>query len=322
MSIDPRIRQFGAAAAVVVAAGFSYLYLYDGPRREIADRTRAQLAANKDLESQLRDQKRVEQGLKEVAATTLGVSPAEVQSRFRSALNDIAGQCGLGSVVVNSRNPTDVFNPAGNSRLSSPAGLRTTLKKQRDFSVISGELEGKGSLEQVLRAVATVQAQPWVHRMDSFSIRPEGREREVFALKVGVSTILMPDLAPKQAGETQVKAPEPSVALAAIVQKNMFREAPPVVAQAAPAAAPQAAPPAPPPIPYGDWKLTGVVESRLGVEAFMVNTKSGQRLALPPGSVVADARFVSGKGEAAVFEIAGQQYEVLNGQTLEQRRPR
>ncbi len=54
----------------------------------------------------------------------------------------------------------------------------------------------------------------------------------------------------------------------------------------------------------------------------MVNTKSGQKVSLPPGAVVADARFVSGKGESAVFEIGGQQYEVFNGQTLEQRRPR
>ena len=142
----------------------------------------------------------------------------------------------------------------------------------------------------------------------------------MFSLKLGVSTILMPDLAPKAATEARIKVVEPSAETAAIVQKNVFKE--PVAVAAAPAPVQGPGPASSAPLPYGDWRLAGVIESRLGVEAFMVNVKSGQKLSLPPGAVVADARFVSGRGEAAVFEIGGQQYEVLNGQTLEQRRPR
>src|SRR5262249_52805402 len=119
--------------------------------------------------------------------------------------------------------------------------------------------------------------------------------------------------------DLQIKLVEPSAELAAIVQKNMFKEPAAAVAQAAP---PAPANGAPPPPPYADWKLTGVIESRLGVEAFLLNTKSGQRLTLAAGAAVIDAKFVTGAGEKAVFEIGGQEYEVSNGQTLEQRRPK
>src|SRR5690606_7913656 len=113
----------------------------------------------------------------------------------------------------------------------------------------------------------------------------------------------------------------------AILDKNVFKEPPPVVvAQAAPPPTPQPQPvvqnvqPPPPPPPYGDWKLTGIVHGRVGLEAFLVNVKTGQRLTLDVGAAVADARFVAGTGERAVFEIGGQKFEIRNGQTLEQRR--
>jgi hypothetical protein len=72
---------------------------------------------------------------------------------------------------------------------------------------------------------------------------------------------------------------------------------------------------------WADWKLTGLVESRLGTEVFLVNTKNGQRMNLAVGAAVSEAKFVGGAGEKAVFEIAGETFEVFNGQTLEQRRP-
>src|SRR5262249_43931056 len=160
-------------------------------------------------EREIGDRTRVEDGLKTLGATTLGATSGEVASRFRGALNDIAGQCGLTAVVVNSRNPADQFNPGGLSKVTTPSGLRSKLKKQKDFWVISGELEGRGSLEQVLRAMATVQVQPWVHRVDGFTIKPEGKERDAFSLRLAVSTILMPDLAPKAAPDLQIKLVEP-----------------------------------------------------------------------------------------------------------------
>jgi len=316
MTVRPAIRRAGAAAVAIVAAGVGYLHWYDGPMRVLDHDLSAQVQANATLGSELQGGVKINDELKAIGATTLGASPSEVAARFRGALHDVADQCGLTNQQIDSREPVAAMNPGGMARLSVPSGLKTRLRDQRDFAVISGSFEGRGSLEQVLRALATLQAQPWIHRVDSFTIKPEGNERTVFSLKAGVSTLFVPDLAPKTAADPQVVAIE-SAHVAAIVQKSMMRE-PPAVAHPAPEPVP--GPSVPPPPPYGDWKLTGVVESRLGVEAFMLNLKSGERVTLASGAAVVDARFVSGRGETAVFDIGGQQYEVNNGQTLEQRR--
>lgn len=316
------IRQAGAAAAVLVAAGLGYLYLYDSPRRAIREDYSAAVSANNKLRSDVKDRRQVEDALKEIAGTTLGSRIGEVDTKFRGALNEIAAQCGLKGVQVDSRQPAGEANPAAKARFTTPSGLKNELRKQRDFEVIAGSVEGKGTLEQVLRTVATVQAQPWVHRVDSFTIKPEGKDRSTFALKLGVATLFMPDLAPKTAVEPSVKLVDLPAPAMAVLSKNMFREPARVETAAAPPVKPVDSGPAPPPPPpYADWKLTGVVESRMGVEAWVMNTRSGERRTLSAGAAVVDATFVAGQGERAVFEIGGKRFEVQNGQTLDQRRP-
>lgn len=324
MNVPGWVRLVASGLVIAVAAGIGYWNLYHAPRREILQRLERQLEANRRYEEEIKDHARVTAALKAVAATTLGVKPDEVDSRFRGALSELLEKrAGLTGVNVDTQKPVVVANPAGaNPRLNKPPDLRRALQRQRDFAVITGTIEGKGSLEQVLKAAAMIQAQPWVHRVDSFSIKPEGRDRERFTLKMGVATILMADLAPKDAAvEIRGIEGEAAANLAAIVGRNVFK-APTARAATPPADRSRpAAPPAPPTPPYAEWKLTGLVESRLGLEAFMVNVKNGQRLTLPVGAAVADARFVSGTGERAIFEIDGTRYEVVNGQTLEQRRP-
>lgn len=317
------MRQVAAGVVLFGAAGAGYAWLYAAPKGVLRKQLTAQLSANAALEAELKDRKRVQDALKAIGAATLASTSDQADSRFRSALNAIASGAGLADVVVNSRKPIEQANPAGTSKLSAPSGLRTALRKQRDFAVIAGDVEGKGTLEQVLRAAAAIQAQPWVHRVESFSIKPEGRGRERFTLKLGVATLFTADLAPKDIAEPQVTLLDERARTvwASIVEKNMFKE-PAAVAAAAPAPPPQAPSTPPPPVsPYADWRLTGVVESRLGPEAMLLNVKSQQRLALPAGGTLADARFVKASGEKAVFEIGGQAFEVATGQMLEQRRP-
>jgi hypothetical protein len=170
-----------------------------------------------------------------------------------------------------------------------------------------------------MRTFATVRTQPWVHRVESFSLKPEGKERDRFTLSVGVATLIMPDLL--VAGFTPppvaTLSESEALALGLIVAKNVFKQPPPdqAVAQRPPG------PPPGPPSPYLDWKLTGVVEAGSRVEAWMHNTRSNERLTLGVGATVADAKLLAAGGERAVFEIAGKRFEVFNGQTLEQRRP-
>jgi hypothetical protein len=313
------IRRAAAGLAFVGAAALGYSYLYAKPRAALEKQLGSLRQANRALDQDLRDRRQVNQELRTLAASTLAATADQADARFRGALTALAKAAGVTVKLIDTKKPVEVTNPAGAARqLSSPPGLKTALKKQHDFAVIAGSLEATGTLEQVLRATVLVQSQPWIHRVDGFSIKPEGRERAMYSLKVGVETILLPDLAPRDLPDPEVRLVETSAHWAAIVQKNIFHEPAPEAIAAAPPA--PAAPAAPAPPPYNDWKLTGVVESRLGIEAWLVNTRSGERRTLAAGAMLADAKFLSGAGERAVFEIGGQQYEVLNGQTLEQRR--
>jgi hypothetical protein len=313
------------AVLVLILGTAAYKVGYASPRDARVKKLQAAKSDNASYEAWLARRTQVNKGLESVAATTLGASSDEVEARFRSGLNSIAAACGLANIAVNSTKPEPVFNPGGKTRGLSETGLKSALAKQVDFSVMRGDVSGVGSLPQVLRAIAAVKAQPWAHRIESFSIRPEGKERERFSLKLNVATIILPPaLAPKTESKdvpVLALAEGAESAWARFVAKNIFREPPPAPATPQPAVAAAPAAPAPARPAFEDWKLTGVVQSRLGIEAFLVNVKTNQHLSLPTGSAVSEAKFVEGEGERAVFEIGGEKFEISNGQTLEQRRP-
>lgn len=258
------------------------------------------------------------------SARMLGNTPNLVDARFRTALNTIADASGLGAIRVSSREPRAHSNPVGDAKLSGT--LDSTLKKQIDFYSIEGELTAVGTYEQALRTIAMIQAQPWAHRTTSVSLRPEGdKERQRFELRLSVVTIFAPDLVAKN-------SPEPSrglidqateALLAGIVQKDVFRESKPQVAQKPPT--PDPAPPGPPPPPppkdpYADWRLTAVVGAGERQEAWLVNKETGQRLTLAAGGQVEGAVLVSAIGERAVFTVEGKRYEVKMGNAMDTRR--
>jgi hypothetical protein len=310
---------------VLILGAVAYEVGYAAPRHALMQKIEAAQRDNSSYGAWLSRRAEVKKSLDAIASTTLGASADEVDARFRSGLNTIAASCGLTNIAVNSVKPEPVFNPGGKTKGLSDSGLKSQLAKQVDFSVVRGDVMGIGTLPQVLRAMAMVKAQPWTHRVESFSLRPEGKERERFSMKLSVATIILPaELAPK----TELKdvpvlalADGAEDAWAKFAGKNIFREPPPAPAPAPPVIAVQPPPAAPARPAFEDWKLTGVVQSRLGIEAFLVNVKTNQHLSLPTGAAVAEAKFVAGEGERAVFEIGGEKFEISNGQTLEQRRP-
>lgn len=317
----------GAAAAIFGA----YLLVYAGPRDELLGKIKAARDEEQRLVGLLKQRAVVNKKLTEFGATTLGAKLDVVDKRLRDGLNQIAAQSGLGGVVVQTGQPMAQASPLRNAK-----GVQSTLKraigqqKQPDFSVIEGTLKGTGTLDQVLRALASVQAQAWVHRVDDFSIKPRvSKDREQFEFQVSVSTMIAPDLTKADKEPTVVPPPQTMEAMwSAVAGKNMFREPPP---PAPPPAAPPAVvaqtpaptpPPVPPPAPpYNDWKLVGVVRTERGVEAWVLNTKTNERAVLPPGGKVLDLMFVDGTGERAVFDIGGQKFAFVNGQVLGVRTP-
>lgn len=316
----------GAAAAIFGA----YLFVYASPRDELLGKIKAARDEEQRLVGLLKQRAVVSKKLSEFGATTLGSKLDVVDKRFRDGLNQIAAQCGLGGVVVQTGQPQAHASP-----LRSAKGVQSALKsaigklKEPDFQVVEGTLKGTGTLDQVLRALAAVQAQAWVHRVDDFSIKPRGKEREQFDLTVSVSTMIAPNLVTADKEPTVVSAPAAMEAMwSAVAGKNMFREPPPpapppappptVVAQT-PTPAPTPAPPPPP--PYNDWRLVGLVKTAKGVEAWVLNTKTNERAVLSPGGKVLDLTFVDGSGERAVFDLGGQKFAFVNGQVLGVRTP-
>lgn len=317
------IKPAAIGAVLIVGVYGAYYSIYARPMRTVSKDLDALVAGNNDITTAIKDRTRVKEQLKGFGQRVLSASAEDADAKLRSLLSRIAEEGGLakGSLQISTKKPEHQLNPAGTSKLTTR--LKDDLKKQVDFYVIRGDLVGIGSLESTLRVMASVRAQPWVHRIDSFSLTPEDRDRQKFTLRLSVATLLVPDLTPKDLPEpTITPVQEGGKSLwAGIVQKNVFKEPAPIVQ--APQPPPDSPPtPAPPVPPYHDWKLTGVsTEGRLGMSAMLVNVKNKQSVILQAGEAVADARFVTGQGEKAVFEIAGEKFEVFNGQTLEQRRP-
>jgi hypothetical protein len=326
--LDPRARWWLGGAGLAASVFGAYLSVYANPRDELLGKIKAAREADQRLQAELKQRAEVTKKLSEFGATTLGKKSDVVDKRFRDGLNQIAAQCGLGGVVVQTGQPRAQTSP-----LRSAKGVQSSLKraisqqKEPDFQVVEGTLKGTGTLDQVLRALATVQAQAWVHRVDDFSIKPRGKEREQFDVSVSVSTMIAPNLVSADKEPTVVAAPAAMEALwSAVAGKNMFREPPPPAPAPAPpptvvAQTPTPAPPPPAPPPYNDWKLVGVVRTARGVEAWVMNLKTNERAVLSPGGKVLDLTFVDGSGERAVFDLAGQKFAFVNGQVLGVRTP-
>lgn len=332
MRTPPYIIPVLAGAGVLAAGWFGLNSAYIRPKEELQSRIQARRTSIAALENTLRDRPEVRSDAKAIGAGLLAEGIDELNARFRDGLARVAEQEGLVKVTVETRPPKDELNP-----LVGTKGISTTLKRDLrkfpDFAVVRGTVKGQGSLEEALGVVAALEAQDWVHRVESFSIKPTDKDRTQFEVRVEAATIFAPDLA-RAAGSA---GPEPTLALASektvdlvrqVAGKNVFRKPIDIGEPAAPAVTvrttpePGAAPP--PAIPfatYEDWKLTGVALGRAGAEAFFLNVRTGEKVTVQRGGAVLDAVFLEGQGETAVIEIGGKRFEVTNGQTLAARKP-
>lgn len=312
----------GAIVAVGGACLWAYGALYARP---LAEKREALATAKENIrrfEQALEARRDVRVSLASLASHTLGDKRDLVEHRFRTMLTGIAQETGLRDVEVTSRAPEGLRNPAGSSRLTDRR-LLNSFRGQVDGYMIRGQITGAGTLEQVLSAMALASAQPWVSRIESFRISPEGRERDRFSLRMSVATLYVPDLVRSGHSEPARMAlsGEAREAFAGIVAKNMFKEPPPVRTARAPNPAP---PPqvnsSPPPPPYHEWRLAGISESpRQGVQAMVVNMRTNQYVFLAAGEKIIEAVFLDGEGERAVFSVGDEWFEVFNGQSLSER---
>jgi hypothetical protein len=323
--VKHRARLIATAAVALLLLGVAAVahYAYFAPRQRLDAQLRTLRAETTALEDRLDGRRRVRQITERIAPTLLVAERDAVEHRFRTLLTRLGEQAGLEKVVVTQAEPQPRTNPAARA---FPSSARRRFEQTPDFAVIRATVEGEGTLQQAVGALALLESQPWAHRVESVAFQPAGAQGARMTFRASVSTILAPDLARKDAPEPALApvAPELEPAARLLAARDVFRPPPPPPAPAPPAVAqqPRPRPPAgPPPPTYADWRLTGVVLLRGQPEAWLLNTRSGERRVVRQGDRVLDAALVAGEGERAVFEIDGKQYEVTTGQTLDGRRP-
>jgi hypothetical protein len=295
----------------------------------------------------LDEQSTTEQKLRDVALSTLGFSPEEVDSNFREGLNRLAVDANLvtNQIVVTTQTAKPVKNPAVEAKVAEFRGLtKSDFIAMSDLYVLDAEIRGVGTFAAVTRLLALAQSQPWIWSVRGFSLKPRDAQASSFDIRLDVSTAFMPDLAPPSASPTDPARPQPRppaivdptaeqvLASGTVVSRNVF--APPAPPQTEPVTigAASAQPPAvenaasttppPPPPPYHEWRLTSVSNSPAqGSIAIMLNERTGSAVFLSPGQALLDAVLVLAAPEQAVFQIGDQKYALALDQTLADRHP-
>lgn len=311
------------ALAVAVAAYISVNAVYLKPRAALLSQRDDLRAAVAGLQKQMPSERSLRDRQSKLAAGLLGPSLDQLSAQLRDGLVRLGEQSGLAGVVVEHGPPQDQVSPLVNAK-GIPTDLKRELRKSPDFHVVRGRLRGTGTLTEALTALARAQEQPWIHRVEGFSLKPVGKDRTEVELRLDIATVYAPALAAKSVTPT-LEPPSERLAglVGALESKHWFKapagkqpDAPDVVLAAA-----AATPPARAFAPYEDWMLTGLFRGRHGSEALFVNTKTGSKVTVPKGGAVLDAVFIDGAGERAIVEIAGQRFEVTSGQSLASRKP-
>lgn len=318
----------GAAALVVIVAAISLQKFMISPTRAVDSKIGATAKSITDLESQLATNDKVLVGLRSAANSTLGGTLDEVSHQFRARLSALAEAGKLSQIVVDQRSGEPMTSPIATARglPQSLTLLRSSLRKKPDFIIIRGTLKGQGSLQDSLALLGTIQAQDWVHRVEGFSIKPLGKERERVEISIDVSTLFLPDLVKKDYAQpsSSVIAQASQGLVARIAERDPFRYPSPEVVVAVqtpqqPARVPSA--PVVEPPAYHEWRVAGVMLGSRGAEVIVVNGRTNESLSLSLGGKVLGATLVECRVDVAVFEIEGTKFIVQSGESLGARRP-
>jgi hypothetical protein len=311
----------GGALVVWQLADRMYLKPAAALRKNISDMQGTQARVEDVMESWFG----IRRDLKAFGSTQLAGDFDDVEHRLRTSLLTIGASAQLKGVAVSNAGVRPERTPLYGARLRSRLGR--ALSDARDFGVIKGTITGYGTLDQVMFALATLQSQDWLHRIDRVSVEPRGRERAEFTLDLGFSVAFAPDLAASAESSPTVREADAALVEEArrIASRNVFvpplpppPEPPPPVVAPPPVVVP------PPPPPYDRWKVTGVLERRASgstasVEVWVLQLDTGEQRVLVPGDEVLGHVLEWGEEESAIFVFEGNRYEILQGQTLSQR---
>jgi hypothetical protein len=261
-----------------------------------------------------------------VADRMIASSDQEAEHLVRTLASRVGAEAGLREVVVSHGQPRAPSNPAGDRRSRVARSLRSAIEEREDFRVLRGTLRGEGSLEQVIDAMLSLDAQPWAHRIESVKIEPAGRDRDTIELVMGFATMYATDTRTGGAAGVLPIDPGADTRVAALRQTNPF-----VVPAAPPAPPPETvvvapAPAVPPPPPYDQWQVSGVLRtvnaaSEETTEVILVRRDTGETRSLHPGETLLGFELVRVTDSGAVFGFEARTWTVLVGDSLASRTP-
>lgn len=308
------------AAVWLLYAAVNKWYL--APRQSLVasiDGSNAALARHRDSQ---RDAAIVERDLQAIVDRTLGANLEAVDHRLRTRLNRLAEQSRLQGVSVGTNGtgkPKD--SPARVMPAFRPAAYKS-LREEIDFVEVEASISGVGALEEVVRLITAIEAEPWIKRIDEVRLDPRDNGERV-NVSLRLTTLFLPGREAKVEQPAQPPNAELQSRFAALVSGNPFRVPPPV--PAAPPKVEQPTPPAvaPPSFPFGEWALTGVARGPAGSEAWLRHQPSGETRVLAPGQAL-DAlvfRGATADAAAAEFTLGEARFVVAVGATMDQRLP-
>ena len=179
-------------------------------------------------------------------------------------------------------------------------------------------MAGEGSIEQVLRLLGWIDADPWIKRIIQFRLNPNADGTRI-KVNLKLTTLFLP-------GRTPEDPPAPGeldlARINGLVALNPFRiPPPPAPPEVKPEPTPEPAPVVaqkPPPVgfPYENWVLTGVAVGPDGPEAWLRNTQNTKRRTMRPGGSIGDAVLVDIEGEIARFTLGDETLKVRIGRSL------
>ena len=324
--MNPKLKLASIVGGVIGLAVMGYLAfdrLYVQRAEELRGGIEQLDRSNGALETALLEDPGVRRELDEIIASAIGGDRESLEHRLRTAGSALAQAAGLQRVEVDSVPPQALGNPAANARGLNGRAFRRSLQGRVDARLVRIVIEGRGSLESVLKAMTLAEVQRWALGIDQWAIKPERvapDQPAAFSLNMAVSALvveddgaIVDDIPIDPLGEVDQRR------LATLIAFDPFRTAP----EPQPAVATDPAPkPAPTPPPAGDgWTLVGVVEGRSGQFAIVVH-RDGRRRTLALGQNVGGLRLAAIGGQAATFEVGKERFKVQNGEALNAARER
>lgn len=314
MSRPIKLLLIGLALFSGVWLGYTKLLsrMYLEPRAALLQRiesTRTTLATyrkNRD------DHQRVLEQLQQFIDRTLGGDLEAVDAKLRSRLWWLGEQANLQKLSV----VTFAMKPKESPAKSLFTGTANRpLQAELDFCELDSRISGECSFEQALQLIDSIEAEPWIKRIDQLKLDPRDNG-DRFSVTIHLTTFFLPAKLPNPEHAPAVTTSNLD-RYAALVRANPFRLPPAQPASDRRNTAAATSEPAQ--FPYQQWWMTGVTQSSTGAEIWLLNQQTRESRILRVGESLQDAVLVAASGDAAEFRMGDERFTIAVGRNLSDR---